>query len=259
MTETEIKEDLWGYAKRLHFVRVSIDAAFPGNAVTELRVLDVGCGSATQLGLPLARLGYRLTGIDTHESSIAKATELTQDLPNANFICGGVDDLDAGPFDVVIISEVLEHVAEPEKLLRASIRLLQKDGLAIVTVPNGYGEFEWDSWVFRLLGFERLIERYELRRAEKNGVRPLMSSTENKENRHIQFFTQRRLREIFRACALTVVNKNASTLMSGPFVGHTLARFDGFIEWNAQVADKLPMSFSSSWFFALRRVRENEE
>ncbi|MFN0277986.1 MAG: class I SAM-dependent methyltransferase [Pyrinomonadaceae bacterium] len=256
---TEIKEDLWGYAKRLRFTCASIDVAFLGKAPSDLRVLDVGCGSATQLGLPLARLGYRLTGIDTHESSIAKATELAHDLPNANFICGNVEEIKAEPFDVVIISEVLEHVAEPEKLLRSSLNHLQKNGLVIVTVPNGFGEFEWDSWVFRVLGLERLIERYESRRAEKKGVKPLMSSTENKENRHIQFFTQRRLREIFRACSLTVVNKNASTLMSGPFVGHTLARFAGFIEWNAQIADKLPMTFSSSWFFALRRVGENEE
>src|SRR5438046_1622775 len=137
MSEIEIKEDLWGYAKRLRFVCGSIEAAFQGRPASDLRILDVGCGTAIQLGLPLARLGYVLTGIDLHESSIVKARELAHGCPNASFVCGKVEYLDAEPFNIVIISEVLEHVREPEELLRGAMRHLQKNGLMIVTVPNG--------------------------------------------------------------------------------------------------------------------------
>jgi len=256
MTDIESTENLWGYAKRLRFVRESIAAAFPDKAPSELRILDVGCGSAAQLGLPLAHHGYRLTGIDMHAPSIAKARELADGLSNARFVAGNVDGLDAEPFDVVILSEVLEHVREPESLLRSSLRHLRNDGLVIVTVPNGYGEFEWDSWFFRILGFEHLIEKYKMRQAAKKGARPIVSSTENKENRHVQFFTQRRLCQIFRSCGLTVVNEKASTFVSGPFAGHILPRFPGFIEWNARLADTLPMMLSSGWFFALRPLSE---
>src|SRR2546423_5370755 len=108
MTEIEIKEDLWGYAKRLRFVCESIEAAFPDRAISDLRILDVGCGSATQLGLPLARRGYQLTGIDLHQPSIAMARELAKELSNTSFACGSVENLDAEPFDAVILSEVLE-------------------------------------------------------------------------------------------------------------------------------------------------------
>lgn len=260
MKEIEIKEDLWGYSKRLRFVCSSIEAAFPGRAVSGLRVLDVGCGSGTQLGLPLARLGYQLTGIDPHEPSIKMANELAKDLPNAKFVCEMmVDDLDDKGFDVVILSEVLEHVTEPEKLLRSSLRQLHNDGIAIVTVPNGYGEFEWDSWAFRNLGFERLVEKYEMKRAERNGKSQPASSTENKDDRHVQFFKLSRLREIFRTCGLEIYGENASTLISGPFAGHILARVPGFIDWNARIADKLPLVFSSGWFFALKRVAEDKK
>lgn len=259
MSDIELNENLWGYAKRLRFVCASIETLFPYDSPTNLRVLDVGCGSATQLGLPLARRGYQLTGIDSHAPSIAKANELAQDLPLASFTCGDVEDLRSDPFHVVILSEVLEHVPDPENLLRGSIRHLRSDGLVIVTVPNGYGEFEWDSWIFRTLGIERLVDNYVRRQVENNNSLPVISSTENKENGHIQFFTRRHIYSLFRACGLTVVNQQASTFVSGPFVGHTLPRFSGFIDWNARIADKLPMAFSSGWFFALRPVSEVSE
>ena len=39
------RENLWGYAKRLRFVRQAIEEAFAGRAAGSLRVLDVGCGT----------------------------------------------------------------------------------------------------------------------------------------------------------------------------------------------------------------------
>ncbi|MBK8466429.1 MAG: methyltransferase domain-containing protein [Chloracidobacterium sp.] len=254
MTDIELKENLWGYAKRLRFVCAAIEAGFPGKAPSELRILDVGCGSATQLGLPLARRGYRLTGTDTHEPSIAKARELSDGISNASFICGTIEDLDAEPFEVVILSEVLEHVDEPEKLLKASLLQLRDDGLVIITVPNGYGEFEWDSWVFRTLGFERLVDKLKTQRVAGKISRHEMPSTENAENGHIQFFTKQRLLTMFNSCGLMVVNECASTLVSGPFASYSIGRIPGFIDWNAKIANMLPMTFSSGWFFALRPI-----
>lgn len=256
MKEIDAKEDLWGYGKRLRFVNETIKTAYPGREYVDIRILDVGCGSGTQLGIPLARLGYQLTGVDDHEPSIAAAKEGTKEIANARFLCGAVEDLPDGKFDVVILSEVLEHVADPEKLLRASVKYLEPDGIVIVTVPNGFGEFEWDSWAFRHLGLERLVNIYINRQSARNAIRTLESSTENVENRHIQFFRRRRLNEIFRHCGLTVIDERGSTLASGPFAGHILARFPGFINWNARVADRLPLSLASGWYFALRPAAE---
>ena len=256
MTNIEIEENLWGYGKRLRFVCTSIEAAFPGQVPSDLRILDVGCGSASQLGLPLARLGYKITGIDTHEPSIRVACEISKDLPNAKFVLGSVDDLDAEPFQVVILSEVLEHVSEPEKLLCRSLAHLQKNGLAIVTVPNGYGEFEWDSWVYRNLGVEKLVKKFKDRRGEKSEKPHNGPSTENQDDGHIQFFSQRRMIEMFRSQGLDVIHSQSSTLMSGPFVAHTLGHIPAFLDWNSRISDRLPLVLASGWFFALQRRAE---
>jgi SAM-dependent methyltransferase len=237
------RENLWGYAKRLRFV-----------AAASLRVLDVGCGNGTQLALPLVRDGFHLTGVDPDERSIEHARRLSAEEPNAEFVCGSVVDGLASTelFDVVILSEVLEHMTEPAALLEASERRMAANGILIVTVPNGYGEFELDSRMFSALRLQRVVD------ALARNKRKVIAATDNHECGHVQFFTRRRLFRLFSQCRLSVFQEEASVLLSGPLVGHTLARSKRFIEWNARITDKLPPVLSSGWYFALRRQQSNQ-
>jgi SAM-dependent methyltransferase len=249
-------EDLWGYSKRLRFIDDSIRAGCDRTAREAVHVLDIGCGNGSQLTIPLAALGYQVTGIDTHPASIEAARRFAR--PNLHFYCGSVDDIPSAPFDVVILSEVLEHVADPDKLLHQAVEKLSVSGVMIVTVPNGYGEFEWDSWLYRTFGIERLVASYEIRQRSANPDRPaLSSSTENLDDRHVNFFTLARLRQMFDAEGLQVMRENPSTLLAGPLVGHTLARSKRFVSWNARVADRVPMALASGWYFALTRMEKH--
>src|SRR6185369_14733226 len=112
------QEDLWGYAKRIRFVRETIAQAFPGTQAEQLRVLDIGCGNGSQLTLPLAKYGFRITGIDTDERSISHARRLAEGLSNVTFRCAAAAELsNEEPFEVIILSETLEHLPAPKKLL----------------------------------------------------------------------------------------------------------------------------------------------
>ena len=44
-----------------------------------------------------------------------------------------------GPFDLIVCSEVLEHLHEPRPLVAAITEKLAPSGLVFVTVPNGFG------------------------------------------------------------------------------------------------------------------------
>ena len=244
-------ENLWGYAKRLRFVQHVIQESFSHRALDSLRVLDVGCGNGSELALPLARLGFDVTGIDIHAPSIEHARQLGADVRNLDYIYGRVEELKSPPYDVVILAEVLEHLREPHLVLLASIEHLNKDGIVIVSVPNGYGEFEIDSWLFRLLRLQSIVD--VLARNSKE----VMAATDNHENGHVQFFTRRRLRHLFAECSLSVAREGVASFLQGPFIGHTLARSERFIEWNARVTDNLPSLLASGWYFALRRKTEN--
>lgn len=244
----EEREDLWGYRKRLRFVVEAAREVFPQKRPEALRVLDVGCGNGSQLALPLAREGFRLKGLDTDARSIEHALHLAQGLGNAEFICARLEELPATEFyEVVILSEVLEHLENPLELLSESEKRMAEGGIMIVTVPNGFGEFEIDSWVFRSLRLQRVVD------ALARNNREVLGSTDNMESGHIQFFTRRRLYSLFDACGLVPFRQGAASFLAGPIVGHALARFESFIEWNARVTDHLPLALASGWYFALRR------
>lgn len=251
MIKHEAKEDLWGYAKRLRFVRSAMREVFGDREAAAVRVLDVGCGNGSHLALPLAQEGFQVTGIDTDKHSIEHARSLAKDLRSAEFLVGQAEQLSATElFDVVILSEVLEHLKEPQALLSASVSQMAEAGLLIVTVPNGYGEFEIDSWLFRMLHLQFLVDKLV------QNTTTVMSTTDNQESGHVQFFTRRRLRKLFAQNNLRVFREGAGSLFAGPIAGHVLARSQQFVEWNARVVDKLPAVFSSSWYFALRRDKQ---
>lgn len=238
-------ENLWGYAKRLRFVRGSIAQRFPELRSSTISVLDIGCGNGSELALPLARDGFQLTGIDTDRASIDRAREFARDFPNAKFHCSTLDEFtNTAHFDVVILSEVLEHLEQPDELLKAAAQRLKSAGVLLVTVPNGYGEFEWDSWVFRELRLQKVVDAIY-------GPSDIVGATDNHASGHIQFFTRARLDEMFASAGLVLVREGSGSLACGPLAGHTVGRSARFIEWNARITDRLSPRWASSWYFAL--------
>lgn len=245
-------ENLWGYRKRLRFILANIARHFPGRAPSSLTVLDVGCGNGSMIALPLAHQGYRVTGLDVDAASVEKARELALGLP-AVFLCGELASF-APRFrgDVVICSEVLEHLDDPVALLAGCVARLAAGGLLIVTAPNGYGPFEVESYLYRRLRMERVVEpaRRWLRSRRGEGT---LGATENISCGHRQFFTGRQLRQMFDACGLRLVNRSGGSLFCGPFSEAALRWFPRLFSWNAGVTDYLPAFLHSSWYFALVR------
>jgi 2-polyprenyl-3-methyl-5-hydroxy-6-metoxy-1,4-benzoquinol methylase len=243
----ETTEDQWGYAKRLRFVRAAIEDVFTGREAASLRILDVGCGNGSQLALPLALTGFHVEGIDTDQRSIEHARRLAQGNDNAQFVLGRVEDLpERETYDVVLLSEVLEHMTTPRDLLAASARRMADGGMLIVTVPNGYGEFEVDSWIFRMLRLQKLVDVLARQKHE------VLGGTDNLESGHVQFFTRARLRQLFAECDLVLAREEAGSFLAGPIIGHLLSRSTRLIEWNARITDRLPFAMASSWYFALQ-------
>ena len=104
-----------------------------------LRVLDLGCGNGA-LCKRLHDAGCDVTGVDVSEPGIAVARAA---YPAIRFESMGVYDeppLDLiEAFDVVVSTEVVEHLYAPRALPRLIKRVLKPGGTAIVTTPyHGY-------------------------------------------------------------------------------------------------------------------------
>lgn len=99
-----------------------------------LELAEVGSGGGHVLEMfPEAKL----TAIDVAQSYLDTAAKNLEGY-DVRFIKGEVDKLDlpSSSFDRVICTEVLEHTADPEAILSAIFRLLRKNGVAVITVPN---------------------------------------------------------------------------------------------------------------------------
>ena len=88
----------------------------------------------------MTRLGFSVTGVDASERNIgtAKAHAAEQKL-TIDYRAGTAEGLEAegaGPYDLILNMEVIEHVADPGEYLRACSRLLAPGGLMIVATLN---------------------------------------------------------------------------------------------------------------------------
>jgi len=126
-----------------HIAFVERAVASAGAESARVRLLDVGCGPGTLLGILKSR-GRHVIGLDLSPEAAGIAARengvpaVTAALENACFpdAC----------FDVVTMFHVLEHVLDPRAVLMEVSRLLRPGGRIVLQVPN------IDSWQSRLLG-----------------------------------------------------------------------------------------------------------
>jgi SAM-dependent methyltransferase len=100
------------------------------------RVLEVGAAQAN-VSLLLAEAGYAAVALDLRLDFVRYARAKWE----RGRFAGVVGDAQRLPFrnhafDVVIVGELVEHVADPAALLAEAVRLLSARGLLIVTTPN---------------------------------------------------------------------------------------------------------------------------
>lgn len=96
-------------------------------------------------------------------------------------------------YDAVLLSEVLEHLNEPKRMLHLLIRLVKPGGMAIITVPNGYGPREViitrpQQFIYRTPLKHGL---FALKRAL--GYTGETAQSANPDLEHLHFFTKRSL------------------------------------------------------------------
>jgi SAM-dependent methyltransferase len=103
-----------------------------------LDVLDIGCGAGTQ-ALLWSELGHRVCALDVNEPLVTigrgRAQQQGRDV---DFRVGTATDLPftASSADVVLLPELLEHVAEWEACLLEAVRVLRPGGLLYLSTSS---------------------------------------------------------------------------------------------------------------------------
>ena len=149
------------------------------------RVLDVGC-STGYFGREIEKYGAKVTGVDISEPAIKKAKKIlsaavTVDLNEQKL------PFKSKSFDIVVASELIEHLFRPTIFIKDAHRVLKNDGNLIVTTPNLL------YWANRL---KFLLGNFNY---EKEGVF---------DEGHIHFYTFKTLKEDLRESGFSISNMN---------------------------------------------------
>lgn len=149
-----------GPLKTLHDINpIRVDFILKEMNLTDLqglRIADIGCGGGI-LSESLALRGASVTGLDLSEHAIESARshaaglELPIDYQTRDV--GAFSEEHANQFDIVTCMEMLEHVPDPNYIIRACSKLLKPSGHLFASTLNR----TLQSYLFAILGAEYIL------------------------------------------------------------------------------------------------------
>jgi 2-polyprenyl-3-methyl-5-hydroxy-6-metoxy-1,4-benzoquinol methylase len=240
--------------KRLDFIIDVLRSRLPIGA----EVLDVGCGNGV-ISRSLGEKGFNVQGVDVSEKAIEKAKSLNK-FSNVKFDVVSAEQLVANgqQYHAVICSEVLEHLNEPNKLLKVLHEILKEDGVLIVTVPNGKGPREVlvtkpvitlqkkNNWLWKLVQKTKKLFGY-------SGT-TVQSAADNLT--HIQFFTKSSLEELAKKTQFSIVRFGKTNFIDDVFPFSFFTKKIKLLQkWDSSLAEKLPYRLTGGFLTVWKKAK----
>lgn len=110
----------------------------------DLKVLDVGCSNGFKTKMLFDKYDNitHITGIDIDNNAINEATDIFRENKKYKFELKSIDELDYNSkYDIIYLSYVLQHLEEPQKVLKKLRNLLTDKGIIIIKVPDDSFKF----------------------------------------------------------------------------------------------------------------------
>ena len=198
---------IYAWHKKRRVLRELFARAVAGLDGSSLRLLDIGCGDGYDLfmlrQMPEAVRFSSLAGLDLNAADIAYCRERAayEGDPRMEFQVRDVVNEPLGASeraDVIICSEVVEHLVEPGRLIAGLAGVLPAGGSLILTTPNGVA---WSS-------------RLRLRRPTVSQTSPAPLS-EGESFGHISVRGRKAWRALCRECGLRLVAERRGSLLYG--------------------------------------------
>jgi SAM-dependent methyltransferase len=151
-------------------------------------VVDIGCGDGMATDLAArANPGHRFVGLDWSADALRQAQARGLTLVRASVESAGLPIASASA-DVMIMSELIEHLVDPDSVLEEAWRVLKPGGTLLLSTPNLAA---WYNRGLLVLGIQPLFTEVSLR-----GVYGRPGSV---VAGHLRLFTSRALRGLLAA------------------------------------------------------------
>ena len=182
----------------LHTTRKSwINAAIEQYSTRSGTALEIGPGSGIYLP-SLARHSNQVFAVDIETVYLEQAKEATRTLDNIEFRLDDITQsaLADNSFDLILCTEVIEHIADSAAALREIRRILKPGGIAIISTPQKFSPLELTARIAFLPGIIRIIRMiYD---------EPVL------ETGHINLLTETSAREQIGAAQLQIIRYDKS-------------------------------------------------
>lgn len=178
-----------GRAERQARMLVEIVAASGGPVVA----VDVGCGDGTCTGVAMSAVAavpnacLRLFGVDWSMAALKQAHRRGVPVVRASTDEGGLP-LAASSVEVVIMSEIIEHLVDPDRCLDEAWRVLRPGGSLLLSTPNLAA---WYNRVLLVCGVQPLFTEVSLRGIYGRPGSEVVG--------HLRLFTRRALKGLLHA------------------------------------------------------------
>jgi 2-polyprenyl-3-methyl-5-hydroxy-6-metoxy-1,4-benzoquinol methylase len=154
------------YARPLNLARIQTFVDWVNSVGKGLMVLDVGCGDGV-LSEPIAKQGNNVTSFD-----LPTITPLAQKRHVSLVLSGDAEKLafTSETFDVVLASEVVEHLWNPQSFLDEAYRVLKPKGHLILETPEGPEGLRYDAHknYFTVEIFKHMLDKkFSLKQAKR--------------------------------------------------------------------------------------------
>jgi len=160
------------------------------------KLLEIGCATGFLLD-EAAKSGWDVHGVELSSWAVRYARE---NLKIGSIFEGSLQDkrFETGSFDVIVMKDTLEHIADPRGLLNETRRILKNNGIICITTPD------IDSLISRVL------------KARWWGIK----------QHHIYYFTKKTLFAMLRATGfMPVKNKSHTRIFS---LRYWISRFKSY-------------------------------
>lgn len=248
-----IPVELHGHRKKVDFFLSALERFRTDRGVSRdaVSILEIGCSNGQNVSLPLAERGFEVTGVDLHAPSIEWANAHNE-FSNAQFICEDAAIFATERFfDVIVLSDILEHVTDPLHLLRLAHRLLKEEGMVLICIPNGFGPAEIERKLIEATGMNRLLK------AIRNGVnrmRRRIPAAYNEGSGHVQYFRMGRIESLIRNAGFILQERQKGALFGGDLTYPLGMLSPMLVRASLAWASRLPFWLVSTWYFRLSRA-----
>jgi len=121
--------------RRYNFIQGSIEGYLKYYNEKPIRILDAGCGDGVQFQVLNQIPEVEVWGVDYNP---VRTNRAKQNFSGVNLVCCNLLSLSFRPalFNIILCSQVIEHVPRDDQLLEQFANVLKPQGLLILGLPN---------------------------------------------------------------------------------------------------------------------------